>query len=362
MFTKWLTADSKMHKITRRWTLAAIALTIAVTTAGCSLLPDEPEEEILPAITPPKLSQKPVYTVGTETLETKVRGIGALRSLLTEDFFFVDEGKRVKEIYVRPGDRVEEGQLLAEVDVADLERNLRTKKLNFRKNELAMIETLRRADELEPEELEQAKIDFELARTEIVELEESIAKAKIYATFPGTVISVQASKGETVQAYSTILTVADLSKLTVAAKISKEDAQSVAIGMEAFVNINAAGDFTGKVSQLPIFREQTNQWDPWGRPQENKEKIEDFLLVEIEPFPEGLNLGTPLSVVIVTNRKENATVIPAAALRTHAGRNYVQVQEEDGTKREVDVEIGQQTSTSVEIIKGLTPGQKVVGR
>ncbi|MDU2242948.1 MAG: efflux transporter periplasmic adaptor subunit, partial [Paenibacillus sp.] len=41
---------------------------------------------------------------------------------------------------------------------------------------------------------------------------------------------------------------------------------------------------------------------------------------------------------------------------------YVQVVEEDGTKREADVEVGMQTSTDVEIVKGLTPGQKVVGR
>jgi macrolide-specific efflux system membrane fusion protein len=64
----------------------------------------------------------------------------------------------------------------------------------------------------------------------------------------------------------------------------------------------------------------------------------------------------------VTNKKENATVIPSAALRTYAGRNYVQVVDPNGIKSEVDVEVGQQTSTLVEIIKGLSPGQKVVGK
>jgi len=55
-------------------------------------------------------------------------------------------------------------------------------------------------------------------------------------------------------------------------------------------------------------------------------------------------------------------VIPPSALRTLSGRYYVQVVEADGTKREVDVEVGQQTATQVEIIKGLEPGQKVVGK
>ncbi|MNE57059.1 macrolide transporter subunit MacA [compost metagenome] len=72
--------------------------------------------------------------------------------------------------------------------------------------------------------------------------------------------------------------------------------------------------------------------------------------------------GRPLSASIVTQRKENATLIPIAALRTVGSRTYVQVIEDDGSKREVDVEVGLQTATEMEILNGLTPGQKVVGR
>lgn len=361
MFMRWLTAGSPALKIAKRIAVFGLVLAVAVSAAGCGLLPDEETEETLPSITPPKLSQKPVYEVTTATLETKVRGIGELKSKQMEQLFFIDGDKRVKDVYVKPGDTVVAGDLLAELDVTAAERDLRTRKLKFRQNELAMIETLRKADEMEPEELEQAKIDFELARTEILDLEENIERAKIYASFSGTVISVQISKGDQVQAYTPVITIADLSQLVVAANISKDDLKSVAIGMDASVNINSAGEFKGKVSQLPVVKEQ-NQNNNGFPQQPEKDTLEKYLLVDIEPFPEGLSLGTPLSVVIVTNRKENAVVIPSAALRTHAGRNYVQVVDEDGSKREVDVEVGQQTPTLVEIINGLTPGQKVVGR
>jgi len=261
---------------------------------------------------------------------------------------------------------VEEGELLAELDVSDLERDLRTRKLNFRKEELQMIDILRRADEMTPEELEQAKIDFELKRESLVELEEQIERAKIRAEFSGHIVKVNIREGDTVQEYETVITQADLTKLVAAAEIKKEDAQKIAVGMEADVSINAVGDFKGTVSRLPNFdtsNQNNNRWDPWGRPvQDNQDTIDKYLLVELAPFPEKAALGTPLSVAIVVNRKENAVVIPAAALRNHAGRNYVVVVEEDGLKREVDVEIGQQTATVVEIINGLEPGQKVVGR
>jgi macrolide-specific efflux system membrane fusion protein len=351
-------ADSPMFSWARRCAIVCLSIILAASLSGCGLLPEEDKEEQLPTITPPKLSQKPVYEVTTETLITRVRGIGQLRSEQQEQLFFIDEGKRVKDVYVKAGDNVATGDLLAALDVSDMERDLRQRKLRFRSNELSMIQTLRNADEMEPEALEQAKIDFELARTELVDLEEKIATAYIYASFSGAVVSVNIAKGDAVTAYKPVITMADLSKLVVSATISKEDLKSVAPGMASVVTINAAGDFNGKVSHLPVTSATTNP-DPYAPP---KETLDQFLLVDIEPFPEGVSLGTPLSVIVITNKKENATVIPSAALRTHAGRNYVQVVDEDGTKREVDVEVGQQTSTLVEIIKGLSPGQKVVGK
>jgi macrolide-specific efflux system membrane fusion protein len=370
MFIKWLTAKLSMRNRSGRFSrsvllAAAIAVFLSLPLAGCGLLPDEPEEETLPAITPPKLSEKPVYTVGTQTLETRIRGTGQVRSLVTEEYFFVDSGKRVKGVYVQPGDYVEEGELLAELDVSDLERDLRTRKLNFRKDELQMIEALRRADEMSPEELEQAKIDFELKREDLVRLEEQIERSKIRAKFSGHIVKVNIKEGDTVQEYNTVITQADLTKLVASAEIKKDDAQKIAVGMEADVSINAAGDFKGEVLRLPNFdtNQNGNNWDYWGNPnQNNQDSIDKYLLVELSPFPEGVTLGTPLSIAIVTNRKENATVIPAAALRNYSGRNYVVVEDENGTRREVDVEIGQQTATVVEIINGLEPGQKVVGR
>jgi macrolide-specific efflux system membrane fusion protein len=69
-----------------------------------------------------------------------------------------------------------------------------------------------------------------------------------------------------------------------------------------------------------------------------------------------------LSATIITESKANAVQIPLAALRTQGARNFVLVVDSAGNKREVDVEVGLTTATEVEIVKGLTPGQKVVGK
>jgi macrolide-specific efflux system membrane fusion protein len=337
-----------------------------LTVSGCSLLPKEAEEETLPAITPPKLSAKPEYAVKTTTLETKLRGVGRLMSTKEETLYFTqEENRRLKEIYVKTGDVVKAGQLIAELDVTALESDLRQKKLQQRSEELKMIEIMRKNDGSKSvEDLEQAKIQFELKKEELAKLDQSIVKAKLTAPFDGTIVSVAVKKGDNIQAYDDIAVIADLNELTVAAELTADDLKKAAVGMEVVVDINSAGQHKGKVKQLPLPKKDSGgQGQQPGQGQNKvKDTIDNYLIVELEPFPKGLNRGTPLSISVITQRKENAVVIPAAALRTYSGRNYVQVVDEKGNKREVDVEIGQQTSTEVEILKGLQPGQKVVGR
>lgn len=373
MCIRWWTENLLRHRHRLKPVFFILLTALIVAVPGCSLLPEEDEEEVLPPITPPKLSQKPEYIVKTASLETKVRGVGKLMATQEESLFFVEDNKRVKDIYVKTGEKVEKGQIIAELDVSDLESQLRQKRLQFRRDELQMIQTLRKSNELDAEQIEQAKIDFELKREELANLEDSIKKAKLVAPFSGTLVALYIQKGDTVKAYETVAIVADLSKLVVAADINAEDLKKVVPGMEAVVDINNAGQFKGKVKQLPNPNKENNNnagggyrggYDPYynAGSQTKPDSIENYVIVELDRFPEGLTRGTPLSVSIIIQRKENALVIPPSALRSHAGRNYVLVVDEQGGKREVDVEIGQQTPTEVEIVKGLQAGQKVVGR
>lgn len=355
MSMKWWT-----ESLSKRTLIAAMSMTL-VFTSGCSLLPDEKEEEVLPEILPPQISQKPEYEVTTKTLETKVQVIGKLISMQEETLFFTLGDKHIKEIYVKTGDQVQAGDMIAELDVEDLEKQLRNERLAFRREENLMKETLRARDEMDALEFEEKQIAFEEKRQAIVDLEEEIAKATIYAPFAGTIVSLSKLKGDTVKAYDPIAIVADTALITPAAKLTKTELEKVAVGMEAVVSISSVGNFKGKVKQLPV---NSTEQDGGGQPPggENRpERPEDFLIVDLPDLPKDLNRGTPISINIITKRTENAIVIPPSTLRSIGSRTYVQVIDEEG-KREVDVEVGQQTATDVEILQGLEPGQKVVGR
>ncbi|MBJ6363188.1 efflux RND transporter periplasmic adaptor subunit [Paenibacillus sp. GCM10012307] len=374
MSTKWWTENSsklsdelpqKMNPNQPRrgkWMRTALVLMLGAAlavTSGCSLLPKEEDEEVLPPITPPQVSKKPEYTVTTTTLETAVTGSGKLLSVQEETASFQLDGMKLKSIAVKPGDNVKEGQVIAELDVTAMEKSLRSDRLKFRTQEVQMKETLRKRDELSDIEFEEAVIVFEQAKQDILDKEADIAKAKLTAPFSGTVISVTAKKGDSIKSYDPIAIIADTTHLLVAANVSKDKLNSIAIGMPVEVDINNAGKHQGKVKQFPMKQDDNNNGNPGGN--NNSEKPEDFLIVELDKMPEDLNRGTPLSIKIITNRKENAIVIPPSALRTIGSRTYVQVVDGEG-RREVDVAVGQQTSTQVEILEGLKPGQKVVGR
>jgi macrolide-specific efflux system membrane fusion protein len=314
--------------------------------------------------------------VKTQTLETKVRGSGKLMATTEEELYFTEEndGKRIKNVDVKVGDKVEAGQPIAELDVSDLESQLKQQQLQTRSDELTMIQTLRQSDQTTPEQLEQAKINFELKQQNLVDLQNKLAKAKLTAPFAGTIVAVYAKKGDAMQAYDTVATVSDLSQLAIAVSISDDDLKKIAVGMEAQIDINGIGSIKGKVKQLPNPKASDSNnggsnggmfpggYGNGGNQQQQRDTIDNYVLIEPDKFPDGLNRGTPLSAAIIISRKENAVTIPVAALRSYSGRNYVQVVDDKGNKKEVDVEIGQQTATDVEIVKGLTPGQKVVGR
>ncbi|AZN40562.1 efflux RND transporter periplasmic adaptor subunit [Paenibacillus albus] len=356
MFTKWLTVRSTK-------TAAAIVIGASLLmTTGCSLLPDEDNEEVLPAIVPPQISKKPEYEVTTATIETKKTAIGKMISMKEETLYFTLDGKRLKELNIKAGQKVTKGQVIGSLDVDDMRKQLRTDKLQFSRDQVQMKDTLRKKDEMDPTEFELAKIAFEEKRQALVDAQTELDKAALTAPFTGTVVALNVMKGDLIKAYDPICIIADTSQLTAAAVMTSEELKGVSVGMPVVVDINNAGELKGVVAQLPVQKEDDGSGQGGGNGgAQRPERPEDFLTVKLDSLPKGVTRGTPLSISIIMNRKENAIVIPPSALRSIGSRTYVQVVDEQG-KREVDVEVGQTTSTQVEILQGLKPGQKVVGR
>ncbi|MFC6331331.1 efflux RND transporter periplasmic adaptor subunit [Paenibacillus septentrionalis] len=348
-----------MENLSRKAGIVLIAS--AVMLSGCSLLPNEKEEEVLPEIKPPQISQRPEYTVQTKTLESTVSVMGKVISLEEETVYFTTGDHNVMDVYVKSGDQVKAGDSIATLDMSEMEKTLRMERLAFQRDELAMKELLRTRDEMDQSDFEQQRIAFEEKRQKLADMEAEIAKSTITAPFSGTVVSLTVKKGDKVKAYDPIAIIANTDMLVPASKLTKSEQEKIAVGMEAIITISNGGTIRGKVKQLPVQTTESGGGNGGGGGAAEIERVEDFMIIDVESLPEGATRGIPASIKVVTKRTENAIVIPPSALRTIGNRTYVQVTDENG-KREVDVEVGQQTSTDVEILQGLTPGQKVVGR
>lgn len=359
MSLKWLTGESpEMKKNKGKILLICLISLSLVLVPGCSLLPKEADEEVLPTINPPKLSKKPEYVVKTETIEIPIKAVGSVLALKEEQLSFSQDNKRVKQVYVQSGEQVKAGQVIAELDVSEIESQLRIARLERKKDELALKESYQNSEKTDLQ-LEQEKVDFELKQQKLADLEEAVQGAKLVAPFDGTIFGIYIQKGDTVRAYDTVAVIADLSELTIAVKMNNaEDLKKITLGMEAEIDINSVGKVKGKVSQLPSPKSEGNN----DRYNQGKQSITDYLLISVDKMPEGVTRGTMLEAKFIIQRKENAIVIPPSTLRTAGPRSYVQVIDDQGNKKEVDVEVGLQTPTQVEIIKGLSAGQKVVGK
>jgi len=366
MSLKWWTGNSSKAKLPKGKILLAGMLSCAlILTSGCSLLPKEADEEVLPTINPPKLSKKPEYDVVKGTLEISVKGVGRVMSLKEEQLSFSQDNKKIKAIHVQAGEQVQAGQVIAELDIADLESELRVLRLQMKKAELALKESYRTGEKTD-EQLEQDKLDLEVQLEKLTDMEKTVSEAKLVAPFSGTIFGVYVQKGDTVKAYSPVAVLTDLSELTIGVKINnQEDLKKITLGMPVTVDMNSAGKVNGKVKQLPNPKSDNNNSGNGGfggyGGGSDKESILDYLLIEVEKMPEGATRGTPLDATFVVQRIEDAILIPPTALRSSGGRNYVQVIDKDGNKQEVDVEVGIQKPTEVQIVKGLSAGQKVVG-
>lgn len=357
MSMKWLTGN-----LFRKTSILCIAA--AIMLSGCTLLPDEKEEEVLPEIKAPQISQKPEYQVTTKTLETKVQVMGKVISLEEETVFFTAGDHNIKEVYVKAGDKVSAGDPIATLDMSEMEKTLRMERLAFQRDELAMKELLRTRDEMDQSDFEQQRIAFEEKRQKLSDMQEEISKSTITAPFSGTVVSLSVKKGDMVKAYAPVAIIANTSMLVPASKLTKTEQEKLAVGMEAVVTISNGGTIKGKIKQLPVQSSQSSgggNGGNGGNGASEIERVEDFMIIQVESLPEAATRGVPASIQVITKRTENAIVIPPSALRSIGNRTYVQVVDENG-KREVDVEVGQQTATDVEILQGLKPGQKVVGR
>lgn len=290
-----------------------------------------------------------------------------------------EAGGRVLTSELDPGLPVRTGQVLAQIDTADLELeierieaeyeskkkslavgsstrlNLATARENLQNLErltelgnypLGELEKQRRGVKAIEQQLalEEVANEFQLASYEnTLEVKRrALKKMTITAPFDGVVAEVRARPGDLIGPGSPIAIVISTTR-TVEGKISEENFSGVRVGQKAQVRFLGYGDFQYDAAVQKIL--------PTADPATQRYIV--HLDVTIEP--EKLVPGLTGEVTIVVGQRDADAIIPRRAL---FGSNVFVV--ENGRVRLRTVETGFVSLTSVEILKGLKTGDQVI--
>ena len=317
--------------------LCAALLTgaIAITASGCYFFPDEE-----PELEPPTLDVSEVvystYTAVRKDIVSQTIQSGYIVSNVEEECFFTQYTGQLKNIYVNPGDFVQEGDLIAEMNNGAIEYQL---EIQQKKVELAQLYYSTSGSAAD-------RLQLEIEQNTLAAYQAEYDGGHVYAPITGQVSYVKTlNPGDEVNPYDVIVRIVDPDRLCVSATTTS--ITDYYIGDEVQVEIN--GDYyNGVVVRTP--REEIEEGD----------ETADKVFVEFSGDAPGFGyLGAIGNIIKTTASSENAIVIPKHIVKTDGDRQYVQVLRDD-TKVEVDIETGIETAVEIEILSGLSEGDKVI--
>lgn len=375
----------------RRYLVPAI---IVVAVAGAAFMLLSLRNGGNAAIPPDRIAE-----VRRGSLEETVTALGKL-----EPKEYVDVGTQVsgqlKKLHAKAGDRVEAGDLLAEIDpriyLAQMqaqEARLASLQAQFAQvkaeHELAVQRHARNERLIKSQAISREAYEVSLAEQRVAEgrikaLEAQIAEAEstlegsrtnleytqIYAPISGTVVAESAREGQTLNANQTapvILQLANLDVMTIRAQVAEADVMRLRPGMPAYFTTLGTGDrrFRGAVRQILPSPEVVN------------EVVLYIVLIDVDNRDNQLMSGMSAQVFFQVDAAENVPLIPVTALGSRVpGERATKGREDEGTtpttRYEVQVvtpngdtvqrvvDIGLMTRSMAEVRGGLEIGEKVL--
>lgn len=264
-------------------------------------------------------------------------------------------GKLVS-IYVKEGQSVKKGALLAKIDDAGLKEQLDQIELQLNLAETTFERTERLWNQKIGSEMMylEAKTRYEAQKKQLAQMRRQLAKTKIYAPFNGTIDQVFANQGANVAPGVTpILRIVNLNSMYVEADVPENYLTSVTKGSKAVVEIPVLGQ-----SQITSIRQTGSYIQPSNRTFRVEAPL-DNPNGDIKP-----NLVAKLNVIDYTNPE--ALMVPRRILRQNAEGVYFVFAlsnsegENSYAAEQRFVELGKSKNEMIEITQGISQGDLLI--
>jgi len=364
----------------------------------------------------PEVQNQPLLaTVERGNIENTISAAGSLQPSR-----YIDVGAQVsgqlQKLHVEVGDKVEENQLLAEIDARTQQSRVdsarsalealesqidsRRASLDLARANARRQERLKEASATSDQDYDSAMANLASAEANFAQLQKQIDQARstlvyeetqleytrIYAPMTGTVVSIEMNEGRTLNANQqapTILRIADLSTMRVETEISEADIGNVKPGMDVYFTTLAGGNrrWTSKLRQIlptPVIENNVVLYTG---------------LFEVDNSDDSLLPEMTAQVFFITASARDVLTVPVGALtfarpaaptggarpsmppegagqaaggpRPGAAASgprsaTVDVIAADGTRQTREVMIGVTSRVSAEVLSGLQAGEQVV--
>ena len=331
-------------------------------------------------------------------VEKTVVASGSVESVNEVDVGAQASGK-ITKLYVKLGQEIKKGEMIADIDSTTQINTLNTKKaalvsyqaqLKAKKtaydvalssyNRLSKLYT-QKATSLDSvnaakstldnakAEMEAIEANIKQAEIEVNTAETNAGYTKITAPMDGTIISVPVSEGQTVNANQTtptIVTIADLSQMKIKPEISEGDITKVKAGQEV--------SFTILSDSQTVYHSVIDSVDPANTTTSDSfstsslssssssttSAIYYYANVLIDNPDRTLRIGMTTENNIKIANAKDVLLVSNMAIQKRDGKSFVNVLNDKNQPEPREVEIGVQNDFKTEIKSGLNEGEKVI--
>ncbi|MCF6336763.1 MAG: efflux RND transporter periplasmic adaptor subunit [Gammaproteobacteria bacterium] len=272
---------------------------------------------------------------------------------------------RLVEVWVKEGEKVKQGQVLAKIDDRELISRLNRVKISLSSAQENIVVAERTLDRLRKAHakgavarhlVEDAEADLLTARSKADIAAEEVRSAtleldsqRITAAFGGTVTARHAEIGQWVDPTETLFTLMDDTQREIEAHVDAADSVAVNVGQVVMVSSDAFPGLEWQESVVRLGAEAGSQ--------QNANSIKVY--VSLGSDSPMLQYGQQVNADIRTEWNPNTLKIPFAALSHHNGQTVVAVLEGEHARMRI-IETGIEDFSMAEVKQGLSEGETVI--
>lgn len=260
---------------------------------------------------------------------------------------FESSGK-ITDIFFKEGSHVEKGELLAKINDAPLQADLRKKQAQVKlmQDRLFRAKALLEKEAVSKEAFQEAEANLAALEAEIEGVQAQIEQTELRAPFSGIIGLRQVSVGAYATNTTEVATLTKTSPLKVEFNVPERYAGMLPEGAE--LTFTAEGDLTTRHAKVYA---SDSRVDPETR---------TFAIRAIYPNADGkLIPGRYVNVNLITQRFEETLAVPSEAIVSEMGIDKVFVCK-NGKAQPVEITKGLRTDAMVQALRGLVPGDTVI--